>query len=215
MADHRSAAGSRRQLVPAVSTLSIVAAIGFAAAGCSGSQGGTAPPAAPTSSAVALSSPEFSSAPAGPVPPATGSPSASAGSSAPAAGSAPSAPATASAATPATGAGAVNAVIRTCQQQSVTRPTQYTLACGDGATSLSGLRWSGWGTATATATGDYQTVVCTPSCAAGSEQSYPATVSLTGLSGGAYTEMSISAPKSSPPHLNYALGSAGPRIGEN
>jgi hypothetical protein len=103
-------------------------------------------------------------------------------------------------------------MIHTCKQETVTQPTQYSLACGDGATSLNKLQWSGWGSPTATATGEYETLVCSPSCAAGKEQTYSATVVLTGLSGGSYTEMTISAPKAETPKVSYSLGSAGPRI---
>lgn len=209
MTDHRSALGSRRRRAWAFSTLSVTVAVGFAAAGCSGSQQTASAPVAAASSAIASSSPAPASAlPSSPAPSASPLPAVSwKPATAPSRSSAASAPASSPAA-----AGAANAVIRDCKQQSVTRPAQFVLACGDGTTSLGSLKWSGWGAPTATATGVYETVVCSPSCAAGAEHSFPATVSLTGLSGGAYTEMSISAPKSSPPDVSYSLGSAGPRV---
>jgi eukaryotic-like serine/threonine-protein kinase len=217
MTDHRNAFGSRRRAAWTLSTLSTAVAVGIAAAGCSGSHGTTASPPAATSSAVALASPEPASAsPSSPAPsgnPASASVSAStsAGGSVPGTGAAGAS----SAAAPAPVGGAANAVVRTCKQQSVKRPAQFVLACGDGTTSLDSLQWANWGSATATATGVYETVVCSPSCAAGAERSYPATVSLTGLAGGAYTELSIEAPKSSPPNVHYTLGSTGPRVAQD
>jgi len=49
----------------------------------------------------------------------------------------------------------------------VSKPVQLVLACGDGNYYLSGLRWSGWGSATAAATGKAVANDCTPYCAAG------------------------------------------------
>lgn len=210
MTEHRNTAGSRRRLGwTAFSTLSIAVGIGISAAGCSGAHGTTTAPVAAASSALASSFPEPATVP--PSPPLPSASVASVVSWKPA--TPPATPTRASSATPSpAAANPANAVIRDCKQQSVTQPTQFILACGDGTTSLTGLHWSNWGAATATATGVYETVVCTPNCAAGAERSYPATVSLTGLSGGMYAEMSISAPKSSPPNVSYSLGSAGPRI---
>lgn len=209
MTDHRSVLGSRRGLGRAFSTLSIAVGIGIAAGGCSGSQQATTSPVAAASSAIAPSSPlPVSALPSSAAPSASPLPAVSwkpvtAPSASAAASSAASSPAA---------AGAANAVIHDCKQQSVARPAQFVLACGDGTTSLGSLKWSNWGDPTATATGVYETVVCSPSCAAGAERGFPATVSLTGLSGGAYTEMSINAPKSSPPDLSYSLGATGPRV---
>ena len=224
MTDHRrgSGPGSRRPFVWAFSALSIAAVLEVAAAGCGGSHGAAPSPAAATSSAVALSSAE----PTSMTPGTAASPSTSAvGSASAAAGSAPAtAPGAAGGASSAAGsnagggaggAGAASTIIRTCKQQSVTRPADFILACGDGTTSLGELHWSNWGAATASATGVYETVVCSPSCAAGAERSYPATVSLTGLTDGVYTQMSISAPKSETPRVSYTLGSAGPRVNQN
>lgn len=216
MTDRRGVFGSRRpSRRPSAWTagaLGLTVAIGIAAAGCSGSQAAPVSPAAAASSALPVPSVggPASAEPSSPAPGAMGS--APVASSAPAAGSAPVHATSPAAAGAGAGAGAANAVIHDCKQQSVTRPSQYTLACGDGTTSLNKLQWSNWGASTATATGVYETVVCSPSCAAGTEHSYPATVSLTGLSDGAYTKMAISAPQSSTPNVSYALGSSGPRF---
>ena len=58
----------------------------------------------------------------------------------------------------------------------VVAPRTVTLACGDGNFWLGGLRWSGWGAATATATGTAHANDCKPYCAAGHFHAYPVTV---------------------------------------
>jgi len=63
----------------------------------------------------------------------------------------------------------------------VSKPAEIVIACGDGNYSLERLRWHGWGSATATATGKAQANDCTPNCAAGHFHSYPMTASATGL----------------------------------
>jgi len=55
----------------------------------------------------------------------------------------------------------------------VAAPRSLTLACGDGNFYLSGLRWSGWGAAEATARGTAHVNDCTPYCAAGRFHTYP------------------------------------------
>ena len=54
-------------------------------------------------------------------------------------------------------------------------------------TTVSG--WTGWGSDTATATGTVIDEGCVPNCASGSQTPYPATVTFSGLSGGAYTSV--------------------------
>jgi hypothetical protein len=49
----------------------------------------------------------------------------------------------------------------------VVSPARITLACADGNFLVAGLRWRGWGGATATATGTSHQNDCTPNCAAG------------------------------------------------
>jgi hypothetical protein len=52
------------------------------------------------------------------------------------------------------------------------QPTSLILACGDANYELASLRWKGWGTAHATATGVARANDCTPNCAAGHFHSY-------------------------------------------
>ena len=63
----------------------------------------------------------------------------------------------------------------------VSKPTELVIACGDGNYFLSKLRWSGWGTPTATATGVAEANTCTPNCAAGKFKSYRMTATATRL----------------------------------
>jgi hypothetical protein len=79
-----------------------------------------------------------------------------------------------------------------------TKPTTVLLS-GDGSGLIKSLRWSGWGTAVATASGTYEADSCKPDCAQGKYRSSPATITLTALTpypGGkrAYAEMVVSAP---------------------
>lgn len=203
-------AGFRRRRAALGSTaVCLGVVVQLAAAACSGSSGSgaastpssslngaplpsaSAPVSAPASSAAASSS----TAPAGTSP--TTAPAARASSAAPAA------------------AGGGSVVIYTCAEQPVTNPASFILACGDGEQSLSTLAWSGWGGATATAQGTYTADDCTPNCAAGSEVNYAATVTLTGLQSGAYTKLTIVAPKAPGSPLTYSLDSSGPRISPN
>jgi hypothetical protein len=55
-------------------------------------------------------------------------------------------------------------------------PKTLTLACGDGNTVLSGLRWSSFGGASASARGTLKMNTCEPNCAAGKVVSYPVAV---------------------------------------
>jgi len=73
----------------------------------------------------------------------------------------------------ASGAGTVK--ITNCNQAS-SRPKQVTLTCGDGNTALSGLRWSSFGGASASAAGTFETNTCTPNCASGKVVRYPVSV---------------------------------------
>ena len=91
---------------------------------------------------------------------------------------------------------------RTCgQAQMVVMPASYSLSA-DGATYLAGLRWHGWGQPTAVATGKLERNNCLPDCAHGTYQSYPATVTVTGLRRTAtesyYTVMYVNAPTFGP-----------------
>ena len=70
----------------------------------------------------------------------------------------------------ASGAGTVK--ITDCNKAG-TRPKQVTLTCGDGNTALTGLRWSSFGGASASAAGTFETNTCAPNCAEGKVVRYP------------------------------------------
>ena len=85
----------------------------------------------------------------------------------------PTAPASRAAST----AAIVPAVID-CAGQARTRPGQYVLACGDGAASLTGLRWATWGAASAAGGGTSVIDDCVPNCVAGHGHGFPVLVRL-------------------------------------
>lgn len=60
--------------------------------------------------------------------------------------------------------------------------------------------------------GEYLQVSCNPDCANGTQQSYAATVTVTGLNNGSYTEMTVSVPQHSPSASSYSLGPTGPTV---
>lgn len=84
--------------------------------------------------------------------------------------------------TPAAGGTAATAasvpVVIDCADQARTRPSQYVLACGEGAASLAGLRWSNWGPSSAAGDGTSVINDCVPSCVAGHGHSFPVLVRL-------------------------------------
>jgi hypothetical protein len=51
-------------------------------------------------------------------------------------------------------------------------PKEFVITCADANYALAGLRWHGWGTARATATGSARANDCTPDCASGHFHSY-------------------------------------------
>lgn len=65
--------------------------------------------------------------------------------------------------------------ITNCVSASI-RPKSLTLACGDGNTVLSKLRWSSFGGASAQATGTLEVNTCSPNCAGGKVVHYPVAV---------------------------------------
>ena len=69
-------------------------------------------------------------------------------------------------------------VVGNCTKSQI-RPGTIVLACADANVSLTKLRWSSFGHATAEASGDYYENDCTPNCAAGKFHSYPVKVVLT------------------------------------
>jgi hypothetical protein len=105
---------------------------------------------------------------------------------------------------------AVFAVIRDCSGKPVSRPGEIVLTCADAGWVLNRLSWIDWGQATASARGEWSEKNCTPNCASGGISEYPATVTVSGLRGTAYTRMTVSAPTSPTPKAAFALTAAGP-----
>ncbi|WEO93700.1 hypothetical protein A6P39_006565 [Streptomyces sp. FXJ1.172] len=60
------------------------------------------------------------------------------------------------------------------------RPSYFILACGDGNSRLSGIRWSQWGPDGAQAVGVNMVNDCKPYCAAGTFHAYPVVIRLSG-----------------------------------
>ncbi|MCN9242153.1 hypothetical protein NGF19_15370 [Streptomyces sp. RY43-2] len=101
--------------------------------------------------------------------------------------------------------------IADCQGKPLSEPTMLLVACGDGAATLLDMTWTAWGEPSATARGVLAEVVCEPSCANGHEVRVPATVTVSGLVGGRYTLMDVSAPTSPvSPFAHYTLDAMGP-----
>jgi hypothetical protein len=55
-------------------------------------------------------------------------------------------------------------------------PASVVLTCADANYALAGLKWSGWATGSAAATGKVHANDCTPNCAAGKFADYPVSV---------------------------------------
>ncbi|MEW2286107.1 hypothetical protein [Streptomyces sp. NPDC047841] len=75
-------------------------------------------------------------------------------------------------------AGASQPVLVDCLFNRTVRPGDFILACGDGNSRLTGLHWTKWSPAGATAVGTNMVNDCKPYCAAGSFHAYPVTVRL-------------------------------------
>lgn len=58
-------------------------------------------------------------------------------------------------------------VIVSCENKNQVRPRSYVLACGDGSSYFTRLRWSSWTSSEATATGRFLLNGCSPNCAQG------------------------------------------------
>lgn len=104
----------------------------------------------------------------------------------------------------------VSAVIDNCSGKQVPQPSEVVLTCADAGWVLDHLKWTHWGLPTASASGEWSEKNCKPNCATGGISTYPVTVTVSRLSGTAYTRMSISAPTSPTPQAAFVLGSAGP-----
>lgn len=96
---------------------------------------------------------------------------------APAVGTSSAAPATAHA-VPAAHQQREDPVLVDCLWHPEVRPTDFMLACGDGNSRLTSLRWTSWNDNSATATGFNVVNDCKPYCAAGKFHSYPVVVRL-------------------------------------
>ncbi|MEV5977739.1 serine/threonine-protein kinase [Streptomyces sp. NPDC052114] len=103
------------------------------------------------------------------------------------------------------------AAIADCGGQPLSRPATLIVACGDGGGGLKSLTWSGWGSPVARATGYGWQRICSPSCAEGREAQYSVNVTVSGLNGGRYTTMRVTAPQSpSKTVTDYSLDAYGP-----
>ncbi|MBK3577322.1 hypothetical protein JHN63_26675 [Streptomyces sp. MBT65] len=69
-------------------------------------------------------------------------------------------------------------VLVDCLWHPEVRPTDFMLACGDGNSRLTSLRWTEWNANSATATGFNVVNDCKPYCAVGKFHSFPVTVRL-------------------------------------
>ncbi|MEV2212315.1 hypothetical protein AB0H86_12810 [Streptomyces sp. NPDC050997] len=69
-------------------------------------------------------------------------------------------------------------VLVDCFRKAHVRPADFLLACGDGNSRLTSLRWSRWNAHTAVAKGRNLVNDCDPYCAAGTFRSYPVVVRL-------------------------------------
>jgi len=91
-----------------------------------------------------------------------------------------------------------------------TEPTQI-VTTGDSSGYVKNLTWSGWGSASARGTGILELNNCNPNCARGTFTGYPATVTLSGLTGyghgqRAYSIMVVSAPSAPGPARSFTTG---------
>jgi hypothetical protein len=66
--------------------------------------------------------------------------------------------------------------VLTCAGKKAIKPTSYVIACADGNSELTSIKWTSWGTNTATGTATFHTNTCTPNCVAGKFVDYKATV---------------------------------------
>ncbi|ATY11206.1 hypothetical protein CU254_12555 [Amycolatopsis sp. AA4] len=127
---------------------------------------------------------------------------------------APSAvPQTTAAASPAKHSAAVakpSLTVYRCEGPAVVAPSWLNLACADQKMGIGQLRWSGWGEATAHATGSFWEYDCVPSCASSILISVPTAVTASGLVGGHYTRLHVTATPTPALPLDYRLTNTGP-----
>lgn len=115
-------------------------------------------------------------------------------------------------------------VLVDCFGHAQVRPGDFILACGDGNSRLLGLRWTQWGTNSATAEGINAVNDCKPYCAVGRFRQYPVVVRLDRPGSWTkhpqlqrYSRITLtfqgSRPDGSPLVVTYPLW-AGPQVGE-
>lgn len=104
----------------------------------------------------------------------------------------------------------VTATLTTCDQRTVSAPSRYTLACADAGIWLDDVRWSAWGSPTAHASAKLWKNDCDPNCVAGHDVSYPASVTVSGLTNGRYTRIHVEAPQAPGGPYDYTVGANGP-----
>ncbi|HTU29269.1 MAG TPA: hypothetical protein VMF07_07805 [Solirubrobacteraceae bacterium] len=80
-----------------------------------------------------------------------------------------------------------------CTGHRVIAPRTYVLACGDGNTTLTRLRWSHWGETTATAAATEELNLCIPDCVDGRVARFPVTVTAERLRDHRYHEVVVTA----------------------
>ena len=68
--------------------------------------------------------------------------------------------------------------VLTCAGKVVIRPASYVLACADGNSYFDSIKWTTWGTTSATGAATFVENNCEPDCAAGKFIDYPATLRL-------------------------------------
>jgi hypothetical protein len=82
------------------------------------------------------------------------------------------------AATTSAGAASAHVMVLACTGKAEVRPSTFTIACGDGNSYLTKLKWTAWGSTAASASGIYTENNCDPYCAAGKFISSVAKVTL-------------------------------------
>jgi hypothetical protein len=76
------------------------------------------------------------------------------------------------------GASSTRVAVQGCTGKAEVRPSTFTISCADGNSYLTKLKWSAWGSTTASADGVYTVNNCDPYCAAGKFVSSKAIVTL-------------------------------------
>jgi hypothetical protein len=90
-------------------------------------------------------------------------------------------------------AAAPRTTIVDCTGHKVVAPREYVLACGDGNTALTHLRWSDWGARTASATATEELNLCVPDCVDGKLARFAVTVVAERLRDHRYQEVVVTA----------------------